>query len=200
MDLFNVDFPVEELRSKLPKSSYRTNDQFYEKFGRGPAQKCFTIRVKGLKDSINASERRPRIIYVFPTFIVTTRETEPGVMFSTVREHCLGNIGLSCLKLADFHNYSECPIRSVGKFEKDLELYRPVLEELKVHDRQAFEEEKVAQELKIVRQAFELEESRQALERDRQAFERERQDLERELARYKGIVGDCLKEIETYLE
>ena len=66
-------------------------------------------------------------------------------------------------------------------------------------NRKAFEEEKVRQELKVVRQAFELEESRQALEREREAFERERQDLER-VAKYKGIVGDCLKEIETYLE
>ena len=72
--------------------------------------------------------------------------------------------------------------------------------ELVQFNRKAFEEERVRQELKVVRQAFELEEGRQALERDREAFEHERRDLERELAKYKGIVGDCLKEIETYLE
>jgi len=78
----------------------------------------------------------------------------------------------------------------------ELEEWRQALD----RERQAFEEEKVAHELKVVRQAFELEEGRQALERDREAFERERRDLERELAKYKGIVGDCLKEISTYLE
>ena len=78
----------------------------------------------------------------------------------------------------------------------ELEEWRQALE----RERQTFEEEKVAHELKVVRQAFDLEEGRQALERDREAFERERRDLERELAKYKGIVGDCLKEISTYLE
>lgn len=87
-----------------------------------------------------------------------------------------------------------------------IELYIQACKELKElqnevalvqFNRKAFEEEKVRQELKVVRQAFELEENRQALEREREAFERERQDLERELAKYKGIAGDCMTILTT---
>ena len=65
-------------------------------------------------------------------------------------------------------------------------------------DKRSFDEEKVTQERKVVRQAFELEQIRYALERDRQDFERE--ELNMELAKYKGIVENCQKEILTYFE
>jgi|UniRef100_A0A6C0AGN4 hypothetical protein len=185
MELFTVEFP----------DVLRERTEYKNKFAGGPdyGQKCFMITVDGLY----LRDRGARILYVFPTFIIICYKDGSAL---SVREHRLGNIGLRCLKLADFNHCSIDTIISVHHFEHDLERYRTVFEELNVHDRQAFEEEKVAQELKVVRQAFELEEGRQALERDREAFERERQDLERELAKYKGIVGNCLKEISTYLE
>lgn len=67
-------------------------------------------------------------------------------------------------------------------------------------DKRSFDEEKVTQERKVVRQAFELEQIRYALERDRQNFERDRQELNMELAKYKDVVENCQKEILTYFE
>jgi len=205
-DIFNVDFPEVEIRRGF-SYQHGTDDmqsKFKKKFragGPGYGQKCFLITVDGLKTSTDRYIATTRRYYVFPTFIITCIKLDAGVSYrcASVREHRLSNLGLRCLKLANFHHCYEDPFTSVEKFEKDLERYRTVFEELNVHDRQTFEEEKVAHELKVVRQAFELEEGRQALERDREAFERERRDLERELAKYKGIVGDCLKEISTYL-
>ena len=192
MELFTVEFP--DVLRKGP-----CNKKFLAG-GPGYGQKCFMITADGIKTSADRLIATTRRFYVFPTFIVTCYAADDGTFGSAhVQDHRLGNIGLRCLKLANFHHYNENPFTSVEKFEKDLERYRTVFEELNVHDRQTFEEEKVRQELKVVRQAFELEESRQALEREREAFERERQDLER-VAKYKGIVGDCLKEIETYME
>lgn len=195
-DIFNVDFPEVELRRTFGYD-HRTNSEFNKKFragGPGYGQKCFLITVDGIKNSTDIFIATTRRYYVFPTFIVICRGDAGVFYIHTFKEHRLGNLGLRCLKLANFnissvnHCYQD-PWTSVGNFEKDLERYRTVVEE-----------EKVAHELKVVRQAFELEEGRQALERDREAFERERRDLERELAKYKGIVGDCLKEISTYLE
>ena len=65
-------------------------------------------------------------------------------------------------------------------------------------DRLSFNREK--QELKMERTLFDevFEEAKQNLRKERQAFEKEKHNLETELAKYKGIVENCRKEIESF--
>lgn len=201
-DLFNMDLTHvvslarEYLRRHDPQRLQRINEQVGEEL---IGIKGFMITADG---SCSHSGIHCRVLCVFPTFIVSGHTTGGSYDGSfDIDTHTLGHNTLIFLKLYKLNYYNDDTISKViSKFRTLEEQVKPMHQIEFDRSVKQFEKEKVAQELKVVRQAFELEEARHILERDRQAFERERQDLERELAKYKGIVGGCLKEIETYLE
>ena len=99
-------------------------------------------------------------------------------------------------------NFAES-VASKRKDEWEREFLKIYPKEKVVHTTSREEFEKTQQKIDNERQVFEEEkrelyEEKRKLYRDRKAFEKEKQELEKELAKYKGIVMNCQREIKAY--
>jgi hypothetical protein len=156
--------------------------------------------------------------WVFPSFIISCRtypNTRPEV---DIEQHSLSIYALGKMKL---HKVHSCDSISgiLSRFEKldsnRLKYSKPIsyvkrdnlLEQtLRLeNDNLLLKEEhcKIQKHnnlLDIEKQKllFEIKDCKAAFESERKAFEKEKLELEQELAKYKGIVMNCQKEIQAY--
>jgi hypothetical protein len=184
-------------------------------------QKCFMVTSDGPCAHYGVPSR---VFCVFPTFIISYVACHGMTRQYDIESHTLGSHDLRCLKYSKLCYYKDDMIskvlsrfQSVNQCKKSEEtqsilLRREVKKKILSYHSEVLREntqkeiydiQKLRQQLKKDEDEFFLkkqllESERISFNRERRAFEKEKLSLETELAKYKGIVENCLKEISSY--
>jgi hypothetical protein len=140
-------------------------------------QKCFMVVAEGY---IGYNGRRDDIYYVFPTCIVSCRKDGGNIYGYTIHLHSLSVLALQCLKLSKLSH------------GQGTHLVLPIFHSF---------DESIKSEMALLKKSIQekcKKEMDDILDDERHAFEKEKHALETELAKYKGIVENCMKEISSY--
>jgi hypothetical protein len=213
--LFDIEYDLTEARGYIERHA-PTKSQLIGEL----KQKCFMIMVEGPCGHNGYTYRYYR---VFPTFIITSFVQHGGSPNYEIGGHTLGTYALRSLKLSKLCYYNddliskvvsrfqllqqECE-RTEWKIQKSTETQKILLRrelQKEIYDVQKLREQlkKDEDEFYLKKQLFDTElrsfkRDKKEFDLEREDFEKEKRHLEMELAKYKGIVENCLKEISSY--
>ena len=136
-------------------------------------QKCFMVVAEG---NIGYNGHTDRIYHVFPTCIVSYTKVGDNIHGYMLNLHTLGFHALQCFKLSkiSFNTQPHLVLQIFQSFD-----------------------ESIQSELALSKKSIE-ENCRKEMDDERCAFEKEKHTLRTQLAKYKGIVEDCMKQISDY--
>jgi hypothetical protein len=173
-------------------------------------QKCFMVTADGPCAHYGVPSR---VFCVFPTFIISYVACHGMSRQYDIESHTLGSHDLRCLKYSKLCYYKDDMIskvlsrfQSVNQCKKSEEtqtilLRSEVLREntqKEIYDVKKDEDEFFLKKRLLETERIAFNREKRELRTERRAFEKEKLSLETELAKYKGIVENCLKEISSY--
>lgn len=159
-------------------------------------QKCFMVCADGPRGPYGVPST---VFWVFPTFIISGVACDGGMFRQYyIESHTLGSRDLRCLKHAKLCYKDDISkvlsrFQSVNQCEKSEGQSTVLLREFKKDEDEFFLKKQLVESERLS-----LNREKQELSRERQVFEKEKHKLETELAKYKGIVENCKKEIESF--
>jgi hypothetical protein len=159
-------------------------------------QKCFMVTADG---HCGPYGYQVRTYCVFPTFIVSyvTGNGSSGRSYD-IECHTLTTYALRSLKLSKLCYYKD---DMISKVLSRFQILQQEADRIQWKVQKAIEKERKSLEKqlqKVEAEGYVYREEKKKFDSERQAFEKEKRELELELAKYKGIVLNCQKEIQAY--